>query len=52
MTFDDLLEQTDEFGCPGDTPFRLNYDGEWLCVSAMVKEPDGTITLELELEVE
>lgn len=50
MIFDDLTETLDEMEVPGDTPFRLKYDGEFFCIAAVCRENDGTVTLELEVE--
>lgn len=47
-TLDDLCEAFDKFEAPGDTPMRFKLDGEFLELAAVHREPDGTITVELE----
>ena len=47
-TLDDLCAGFDEFGASGDTPMRFKLDGTFLELAAIHREPDGTITVELE----
>lgn len=47
-TLDDLCAGFDEFGASGDAPMRFKLDGEWLELAAIHREPDGSITVELE----
>jgi hypothetical protein len=49
-TLDDLCETHDEWELSGDTPMRFKFDGQFFDIAAIHKEPNGTLTVELEEE--
>jgi hypothetical protein len=49
MIFDEVCETLDELQVPGDTPFRVFFDGQELeLLSIDAHQEDGTVRIELQ----